>query len=115
MISSSFTEGRIEPVSHNDNIQKRVLLAYGECANITQLARSIFPPGEMVESHCHPDMLEVFMVRSGRGSITVNGQQMELDRDTCIVIEAGEKHELANTGSDNLVIDYFGLEIENGS
>lgn len=111
MIYKSFETEPLEAVSHNPKITKRVLVRNGQCGNITQLARSVFPPGERVEPHAHPDMIEVFMVRSGCGQVIVNGQTLTVKVDQCIVVEAGETHEVINAGSDDLVFDYFGLQV----
>ena len=107
----SFAQKPADEVSHNSHILKHVLLLQGQCGNITQLARSIFPPGEQAASHCHEDMIEVFMPRSGPGTITIDGETFELKKDACIVVDPGEYHELINTGSDDLVMDYFGLRL----
>ena len=111
MILTNFTSDFPEPLSHNPNIIKHVLLRKGECANLTQMARSIFPPHEEVELHAHRDMVEIFMVRSGTGQIIINGQLHMLQKDVCVVVEPEEIHALINTGADNLVVDYFGLQI----
>lgn len=111
MIYKRFENEPIEEVSHNPKITKCVLVKNGQCGNITQLARSVFPPGERVEPHAHPDMIEAFMVRSGSGQIIINEQTFPLTQDTCIIVEAGETHQLINTDRIDLVIDYFGLKI----
>ena len=113
MILSNFSGAVVEPVLHNDQIPKRVLLKRGQCANIMQLARSVFPPGETVEAHAHEDMVEVFMIREGAGQIVVNDECNSLGKDSCVVVEPGEVHALINTGQENLVIDYFGLHVNN--
>ena len=76
MILADFSGASVEPVSHNDQIIKHVLLKKGQCANIMQLARSVFPPGETVDAHSHEDMVEVFMVREGTGRIVVNDKPL---------------------------------------
>ena len=111
MILSNFSGAVVERVSHNEQIQKHVLLKRGQCANIMQLARSVFPPGETVEAHAHEDMVEVFMVREGAGRIVVNEKPFDLIKDGCVVVESGEIHELINTGQKNLIIDYIGLQV----
>jgi mannose-6-phosphate isomerase-like protein (cupin superfamily) len=112
VIQKDFSNCSNESVSHNPDITKQVLLRKGECANILQLARSVFPPGQRVESHSHPDMIEVFMVRSGTGLIIIDKKRFDLKRDVCAIVERGEFHELINTGQDTLTIDYFALKVE---
>lgn len=108
----SFAKKPTGEVSHNKLILKHVILSKGQCGNITQIARSIFPSGEKAARHCHEDMIEVFMPRSGTGAITIDDKTFELKKDACAIVEAGEYHELVNTGSDDLVMDYFGLQVK---
>ena len=51
MIFADFADTSFEPVSHNNRIRKHVLLRKGQCANLIQLVRSVFPQGESVKSH----------------------------------------------------------------
>ena len=97
--------------SHNERIKKQVLLENHELGNITQLAQSVFPSGEKVTKHSHPDMGEVFMVQSGEGLITVDGITHNLRPGACAVVEPGEYHELENYGEEDLVLIYFGIRI----
>jgi len=111
MILADFTEDCFEPVSHNRQFKKRVVLREGQCGNLTQLARSVFPQGQRVESHCHRDMMEIFIVRSGTGRIIIDGKSFDLKKDSCIVVEPGESHELINTGESQLTMEYFSLAV----
>ena len=110
MILKSFVDNVSEPVSHNHNIQKKVLVRRGDVANIMRMARSIFPPGEVADAHSHSDMYELFMARPGVGQFTIDGTLHELHKDSCIIIEPGESHIVENIGSEDLVLDYFGLQ-----
>jgi mannose-6-phosphate isomerase-like protein (cupin superfamily) len=98
-------------VSHNSAIKKRVLLENGELGRITQFARSVFPAGAVAQEHVHDDMGEVFLVDAGQGEIVVNGSFHDLEPGTCVVIEAGDRHELRNTGTADLVLTYFGVRL----
>ena len=97
--------------SHNEQISKRVWLANHEFGNVTQLAQSVFPSGEKVMKHSHPDMGEVFVVQSGRGLITINGITHDIRPGTCAVVESGECHELENIDEEDLVLIHFGIII----
>jgi quercetin dioxygenase-like cupin family protein len=100
-----------EPVSHNPAIQKRVLLRSPDLPPLTNFAQARFAPGQVAPGHSHSDMAEVFFVVTGQGIITVNGQPYPLTPGTCIAIKPGEQHEVANTGSTDLVLTYFGLRV----
>src|SRR5919204_1251475 len=100
----------VEGVSHNPGIAKRVLLRKGELPHLTQFAQARFAPGQVAFAHAHADMYEVFFVESGVGRITVDGCAHHLEAGSCVVVEPGETHELANIGAMELVVTYFGLE-----
>lgn len=108
---TSLATAPVAPVSHNPNITKRTLLAYGEFPPLTNFSQATFPPGETVAEHTHPDMLEVFLVQSGRGKITIDGHQYALEPGGCIAVPPGEAHALINDGdAENLVVTYFGIQ-----
>ena len=100
-----------EPVSHNPAIKKRVLLRSHDLPYLTNFSQAHFAPGQVAPGHSHPDMAEVFFVASGQGTMTLNGQPYPLTPGTCIAVEPGEHHEVANTGLEDLVLTYFGLRV----
>jgi mannose-6-phosphate isomerase-like protein (cupin superfamily) len=99
-----------EPVSHNPRIRKQVFLRRGEIPRLTGLARAVFPPGEAAESHVHRDMSEVFLVVSGTGRLRGEREDTDLAPGHCVAVRPGEPHEFVNTGEENLVLVYFGIE-----
>lgn len=98
-------------VSHNPAIKKRVMLHRDDLPHLTNFSQARFAPGQVADGHSHTDMAEVFFVESGQGTITVDDQPYPLRPGTCIAIEPGERHEVANTGSEMLVLTYFGLRV----
>jgi len=44
----------------------------------------------------------------------VDGVNVDLVPGSCVVVETGEGHELANTGEDDLVVTYFGVAPDRG-
>jgi quercetin dioxygenase-like cupin family protein len=98
-----------EGVSHDPEIRKRVLLRRGEVPHVTQLARATFEPGQVATGHAHADMWEIFVCESGCGRLTVGAETVGLRPGTCVVVEPGERHELANDGPDRLVITVTGV------
>ncbi|MBD1918669.1 MULTISPECIES: cupin domain-containing protein [Cyanophyceae] len=98
-----------ESVSHNPAIKKRVLLRSHDLPHLTNFAQARFAPGQVAQGHSHADMAEVFFVEAGDGTITVDGQAYPLTPGTCIAIEPGEYHEVANTGAQELILTYFGI------
>ncbi len=96
-------------VSHNARIRKQVLIPNGHIEHLTNFSRAVFPPGEVADAHHHRDMTEVFLVASGSGEMAVNDAVFPMTPGVCITIEPTETHELRNTGTDDLVVLYFGI------
>ena len=57
-------------------------------------------------------MFEVFFVEAGRGVMKIAGAEHQLEQGVCILVEAGERHEITNTSSSDLVLNYFGVELD---
>ena len=98
-----------EAVSHNPEIRKKVMLRPGDLPPLTNFSQARFAPGLVAPGHAHKDMYEVFFVEAGNGTITIDGTPHALLPGTCITVEPGEVHEVANTGDAELVLTYFGL------
>lgn len=98
-------------VSHNGRIRKKEIVARGELGAITNYARAVFPPGEIAGSHLHNDMAEVFSVESGCGEIRIDDVAYVFSAGTVVVVEPGEVHEIINTGTTELIVTYFGVQI----
>ncbi|HEY9700259.1 MAG TPA: cupin domain-containing protein [Trichocoleus sp.] len=101
-----------EPVSHNPAIQKRVMLRSGDLPHLTNFSQARFAPGQVAQAHAHADMCEVFFVESGTGTMQIDGQAQPLTAGVCIAVEPGEVHEVCNTGTEDLILTYFGLRVE---
>jgi hypothetical protein len=83
---NSLSQLPIESVSHNAAIRKKVMLRMGELPHLTNFAQAEFAP-------------------------VVDGISHSLNVGTYIAIEAGEVHEVSNTGSELLVLTYFGIRV----
>lgn len=102
----------LEPVSHDPELRKRVLLRAGEVAGVLQLAYCRLPPGHSITPHVHGDMTEVFIVVGGRGSATVGRRRVWLERFDCIVVGPGERHRFRAASDSAFELLYFGLPSE---
>lgn len=109
---TSLDQASVQAVSHNPAIQKKVMLTKGDLPSLTNFSQAIFPPGQVAQAHFHHDMAEVFFVQSGQGVIKINDQDFLLETGVCVAVEPGEVHEVSNTGTTDLVITYFGLQIK---
>ncbi len=58
-------------------------------------------PGERVggDDNLHESSAQWLFIVSGEGEATVAGQVVKLDKHSLTVIEAGEAHEICNTGN----------------
>lgn len=100
-----------QAVSHNREIKKKVMLKMGDLPHLTNFSQARFAPGQVASAHAHQDICEVFFVESGSGTIKVDSKVYDLQPGVCIAVEAGETHELKNTGLTELVLTYFGLRV----
>ena len=96
-------------VSHNPAIRKKVMLQPGDIPHLTNFSQATFAPGQVAQAHAHSDMYEVFLVAAGSGTMVVNGTDQPLMPGVCILVEPGDRHEVINTGSEPLVLTYFGI------
>ncbi|KAF9139771.1 hypothetical protein BGX30_007483 [Mortierella sp. GBA39] len=96
-------------ISHDSEVEKKVLLKNGEVPHVTQLAVATLKPGEQATKHYHKDMTETFHFQAGTGEMEVDDKTFEIKAGVTVTVYPGEKHEIRNTGSENLVIIYFGI------
>ncbi len=107
----------VESVSHNPAIKKQVMLRMGDLPHLTNFSQARFQPGQVADAHMHTDMHEVFFVESGEGAIALRTGEANatgtviypLTPGTCIAVAPYESHKVTNTGTEELVLTYFGL------
>lgn len=103
------TDIPIEGVSHNPEIKKQVFIKNGEVPKLTNFSTSVFKPGQSCEEHSHETMFEIYFVLSGSATLTINHSPFTINQNDCITIEPKEVHSMANNGSEDLVLLYFGI------
>ncbi|KAG0052892.1 hypothetical protein BGZ83_001977 [Gryganskiella cystojenkinii] len=96
-------------ISHDSSVEKKVLLKMGEVPNVSQLAVATLKPGEQASKHNHKDMTETFHFQAGAGEMEVDDKIFEIKAGMTVTVYPGEYHEIRNTGSENLVLIYFGI------
>lgn len=99
-----------EGVSHNPEIEKRVILQRGDVPHLTSFSQTQLKPGQVARAHAHKRMHEVFYVLKGSGRIRVDDGVHELTAGTCVAVAPDECHEITNTGAEDLTLIYFGIE-----
>ena len=101
-----------QQVTHNPMIRKRVMIPPAELGRLVYFSQAVFPSGEVARAHRHATMDEVFFVQSGKGEMIVEDRRINWLPGVCIMVEAGEEHEVCNTGKEELVITYFGISTD---
>ncbi|KAM3090679.1 cupin domain-containing protein [Phormidesmis sp. 146-35] len=100
-----------ESVSHNLEIVKQVMLRSSTIPHLTNFSQARFAPGQQTIAHAHADMWETYLVEAGEGVMRIDGAEVKLTIGTCVSVEPGEVHEVINTGTTELVLTYFGIQV----
>ncbi|MDO9218128.1 MAG: cupin domain-containing protein, partial [Lacisediminimonas sp.] len=58
--------------------------------------------GEEIGSETHLGHDQFFRVEKGKGEVWIDGERTKIRRDDAIVVPAGAKHNIVNTGSKSL-------------
>ena len=69
-----------------------------------QLVLMALQPGEEIGEETHPDTDQFFRVEAGTGEVVMNGHATPIEGDTGIVVPAGMKHNVRNTGTEPLAL-----------
>ena len=67
-----------------------------------QLVLMSLPPGEEIGAEVHEGTDQFFRVEEGHGEVTIDGRATPIESDTAIVVPAGARHNIRNTGREPL-------------
>lgn len=67
-----------------------------------QLVLMALKPGEEIGEEVHPDRDQFFRVEEGEGEVSIDGRQTKIKSDVAIVVPAGSRHNVKNTGDEPL-------------
>lgn len=67
-----------------------------------QLVLMSLKPGEEIGDEVHADRDQFFRVEKGKGHILIDGKTHKIKSDDAIVVPAGARHNLTNTGDKPL-------------
>jgi mannose-6-phosphate isomerase-like protein (cupin superfamily) len=67
-----------------------------------QLVLMSLEPGEEIGAEVHEHTDQFFRVEEGKGVIVMDGKETAIESDTAIVVPAGMRHNVRNTGSKAL-------------
>ena len=108
------------PAWHEDKKNPGVLkkvLATGEhlqAGQIQMVNWSLCPTGKSFQTHYHEDMQEVFIILNGQVSMTVDQQQVTLQRGDAVLVEPREIHKMTNCCDDDVHYVVFGISSGEG-
>jgi mannose-6-phosphate isomerase-like protein (cupin superfamily) len=67
-----------------------------------QLVLMSIEPGEEIGQEVHPDRDQFFRVEEGKGEVWIDGHQTKIETGVAILVPAGARHNLKNTGKKAL-------------
>ena len=67
-----------------------------------QLVLMALQPGEEIGEEVHRDRDQFFRVEKGKGELWIDGDRKKIKSDTGIVVPAGARHNIKNTGDEPL-------------
>jgi mannose-6-phosphate isomerase-like protein (cupin superfamily) len=67
-----------------------------------QLVLMSLRPGEDIGEEVHDDRDQFFRVEEGAGEVTIDGHKTAIEEDSAIVVPAGARHNVRNTGDTPL-------------
>ena len=70
-----------------------------EAKNITAIFDTSLEPGQVIPSHFHHDIEEIYYILSGYGMMTIGDETKEIERYDVIYIPKTSMHTLNNTGN----------------
>jgi mannose-6-phosphate isomerase-like protein (cupin superfamily) len=67
-----------------------------------QLVLMAIQPGDEIGEETHADRDQFFRVEKGKGEVWIDGVRSKMKSDTAIVVPAGARHNIVNTGDKTL-------------
>ena len=90
-----------------DNIEKRTVenedfrrVLY--TGHNLQLVLMTLPPGCDIGEEVHPDRDQFFRIEEGSGAVDIDGVANHVEDDFAVIVPAGARHNVRNTGSQPL-------------
>lgn len=84
-----------------DNGDFRRVLYTG--ANL-QLVLMSLKPGEEIGEEVHEDRDQFFRIEAGKGEVLIDGVRHEVEDDDAVIVPAGARHNVRNTGDQPLKV-----------
>ena len=90
--------GDIEDLTEENTDFRRVLYTGAHL----QLVLMSLEPGEEIGEEVHDDRDQFFRVEEGEGDVLIDGTRSQIKDDDAILVPAGARHNVINTGSEPL-------------
>ena len=90
--------GDIEDMTEHNSDFRRVLYTGRQL----QLVLMAIPPGQDIGEEVHPDRDQFFRIEEGKGEVWINGVKTRIESDSAILVPAGARHNVKNTGDEPL-------------
>jgi mannose-6-phosphate isomerase-like protein (cupin superfamily) len=92
--------GDIETLTVENSDFRRVLYT----GHNLQLVLMAIQPGDEIGEEVHDDRDQFFRVEKGAGEVWIDGNRSEVVGDDAIIVPAGARHNLVNTGDEPLLL-----------
>ena len=70
----------------------------------TQVVVMDVKPGEDIGKEIHPNEDQVLYLISGRGTIYMDGKEMDFNKGDCVLVPAGTEHNFTTIGDESMKI-----------
>ncbi len=88
----------IEDITRHNADFRRVLYT----GKNLQLVLMAIAPGEDIGEEVHPDRDQFFRIEKGKGEFTIDGRRTKVEADSAMLVPAGARHNVRNTGDEPL-------------
>ena len=90
--------GDIEKLTEENDDFRRVVYT----GHNLQLVLMAIQPGEEIGEEVHDDVDQFFRFEEGEGTVEIDGVAHEVEDDDAVIVPAGARHNVINTGSEPL-------------
>lgn len=90
----------IETITEQNPDFRRVLYT----GSHLQLVLMSIAPGDEIGEEVHPDRDQFFRVETGKGEVWIDGHRTNIKSEFAIVVPAGARHNIRNTGETPLKV-----------
>ena len=88
----------IEELTEDNSAFRRVLYT----GKHLQLVLMSIPPGEEIGEEVHETHDQFFRIEEGKGEIWIDGERSPIEEDDAVLVPAGARHNVVNTGKKAL-------------